>query len=200
MTNQWHFYMVTNTGPSDYTNAAFITFVPSTLSVPRMGVYEDSSANATRPEADIDLYVSRNSALMNLDPMAISNADKSVGRGGVEYVYYTNSAPGDIYYVGVYSEDQEASEYGFIPLFTDIPFTQPGPNGSQIVNGLNVPVAIPDGSPLNPGLAYIFALDTVPMEVKRVVVNEPSSRTRILAISSARSRTASKLVWASTMC
>ena len=92
------------------------------------------------------------------------------GRGGTEFVYYTNSAPGDVYYVGVYSEDQEASEYGFIPLFTDIPFSQPGPNGSQIVNGLHVPVNIPDGSPPHPGSAYIFALALYPMEVKRVVV------------------------------
>ena len=68
MTNQWHFYVVTNTGASDYTNAAFITFFPDTLSVPRMGVFADSPDNATRPEADIDLYVSSNPALTNLDP------------------------------------------------------------------------------------------------------------------------------------
>ena len=115
---------------------------------------------------------------MNLYPDVISNADKSVGRGGVEFVYYTNSvsvgknpsAP-SVYYVGVYSEDQEASEYGFIPIFTDIPFNQPGQNGSQIVNGLNVPVTIPDGNPLHPGIGYVFALDIAPMQVKRIVVN-----------------------------
>ena len=37
MTNQWHFYVVTNTGAADFTNAAFITFIPDTLSIPRMG-------------------------------------------------------------------------------------------------------------------------------------------------------------------
>jgi hypothetical protein len=175
MTNQWHFYVVTNTGASDFTNAAFITFTPDTLSIPRMGVFAGSVGNATRPEADIDLYVASpnvpNAAgLMNLDPVVISNADKSVGRGGVEFVYYTNSAPGDVYYVGVYSEDQEASEYGFIPIFTDIPFSQPGPNGSQIVNGLVLPVNIPDGSTAHPGIGYVFALAIDPMQVKRVVV------------------------------
>ncbi len=41
MTNQWHFYVVTNpaSNTSDFTNAAFVTFVPDTLSVPRMGVF-----------------------------------------------------------------------------------------------------------------------------------------------------------------
>ena len=78
MTNQWHFYVVTNTGAADYTNAAFITFLPPTLSIPRMGVFASSLGNATRPEADIDLYVSTDPTLMNLNPIAISNVDKSV--------------------------------------------------------------------------------------------------------------------------
>src|ERR1019366_8937644 len=66
-TNQWHFYIVTNTGPrADYTNAAFITFDAVTLSIPRMGVYETTVGNATRTEADIDLYVTQDSSLTNL--------------------------------------------------------------------------------------------------------------------------------------
>ena len=178
MTNQWHFYVVTNTGPADFTNAAFITFDPNTLSVPRMGVFANPAGNAnnltanvTRPEADIDLYVSADPNLLLMHPDVISNADKSVGRGGVEFVAYSNSAPGKVYYIGVYSEDQEASEYGFIPIFTDIPFSQMNPNGSQTVNGLTVPVNIPDGSTAHPGIARIFALAIDPMQVKRVVVN-----------------------------
>jgi subtilisin-like proprotein convertase family protein len=170
MTNQWHFYVVQNTGAVDFTNAAFITFIPDTLSIPRMGVFAGLQANATRPEADIDLYVSTDPTLTNLNPVAIANADKSLGRGGTEFVYYTNSAPGKVYYVGVYSEDQEASEYGFISIFTDIPFSQQGPNGSQIVNGLTLPVNIPDGSSAHPGIGYVFALAINPMDVKRVVV------------------------------
>ena len=49
MTNQWHFYVVTNTGlTADVTNAAFITFDPYTLSIPRMGVYVGTpNPNAT---------------------------------------------------------------------------------------------------------------------------------------------------------
>jgi subtilisin-like proprotein convertase family protein len=177
MTNQWHFYVMTNPGPADFTNAAFITFDPDTLSIPRMGVFANpagnnagSYGNVTRPEADIDLYVSSNPGLMNLDPAVISNADKSVGRGGTEFVYYTNSAPGDVYYVGVYSEDQQAAQYGFIPIFTDIPFSQMNSNGDEIVNGLVLPMNIPDGSPAHPGVGFVFALAIYPMEIQRVVV------------------------------
>jgi subtilisin-like proprotein convertase family protein len=178
MTNQWHFYVVVNTGTNQYfTNAAFITFLPATFSVPRMGVYADTVDNATRPEADIDLYVCTDSALTNLDPVVVSNCANNVGdyrssqgRGGTEFVAYTDSTPGEIYYVGVKSEDQMASEFDFIPIFTDIPFSQSGPNGSQIVNGLNVPADIPDGSPARPGWKVVFAVAINPMEMKRVIV------------------------------
>jgi hypothetical protein len=119
MTNQWHFYVVTNT--TGFTNAAFITFIPNTLSIPRMGVFADSAGNATRPGADIDLYVTTDPTLMNLNPVAISNCvngaqvgassgnifnGASLGRGGTEFVVDTNSSPsipGEGYYVGVYS-------------------------------------------------------------------------------------------------
>ncbi|MGD0088268.1 MAG: S8 family serine peptidase, partial [Verrucomicrobiota bacterium] len=159
MTNQWHFYVITNTFGSTnsaYTNAAFITFIPDTLSVPRMGVFGGSVANATRPEADIDLYVSTDPTLTNLNPVAISNAvvgtqvgattagptfmGASLSRGGTEFVVDTNSQANQVYYIGVKSEDQMASEYGFISIFSQIPFSQLQPNGSQVVTGLPVPV------------------------------------------------------------
>ena len=74
MTNQWHFYVVTNIEISaNFTNAAFVTFEPDTLSIPRKGVFADSEANATRPEADIDLYVSTDPGLTNLASTVISN-------------------------------------------------------------------------------------------------------------------------------
>jgi len=57
-------------------------------------------------------------------------------------------------------------------IFTSIPFTQTGPNGSQIVNGLNVPVNIPDYIQGHPGLAYVFAIALNPMEINRVVVTD----------------------------
>ena len=176
MTNQWHFYVVTNNAldsngnSADVTNAAFITFDAFELSVPRTGVYADSVANATRPAADIDLYVSTDSSLTNLDPAAISNClagtvlpnaiynSSSLSQGGTEFVYDTNSFPGKVYYVGVKSEDQMASEYGFLPVFTATPFGSVNPNGDLVVNGLLLPDAIPDGDNAQPGVVTVFAL------------------------------------------
>ena len=191
MTNQWHFYVVTNNAvdsggnTSDVTNAVFITFDANTLSIPRMGVFANSPANSTRPQADIDLYVSTDPGLTNLDPVVISNCvngtqvGKSVagafngaalGRDGTEFVADTNSIHNQVYYVGVKSEDRMAAEFGFISIFTSIPPSQINANGDQVVNGLNVPVAIPDGTPAHPGLGLVFGVATYPIQVERVVV------------------------------
>ncbi len=172
MTNQWHFYVVTNNAvqssgnTSDVTNAVFITFNPDTLSIPREGVFADSAANSTRPQADIDLYVSTDSGLTNLDPAVVSRCvngtqvgmsvggafyGASLSRQGTEFVADTNSTHSQVYYVGVKSEDQMASEYDFISIFTSIPLGQIDANGNQIVSGLNVPLDIPDGTPAHPG-------------------------------------------------
>jgi subtilisin-like proprotein convertase family protein len=194
MTNQWHFYIVTNnalnssgTGNSGVTNAAFITFSPDTLSIPRIGVYADSDANSTRPEADIDLYVTTDSGLTNLNTLTISNCvngtqigasansifnGASLGRGGTEFVVDTNSTPGQVYYVGVKSEDQMASEYGFLPVFSSLPFSQTDTNGNETVNGIPLPVVIPDGGNAHPGVASIFALALDPtITVDNVIVS-----------------------------
>ncbi|MGH7992319.1 MAG: LamG-like jellyroll fold domain-containing protein, partial [Limisphaerales bacterium] len=189
MTNQWHFYVVTNT--TRFSNAAFVTFNPNapdpdTLSIPRTGVFTPPVGNATR-EADIDLYVTTDSGLTNLDPNAISNcvmgtqigadpgpkfAGASLGRGTTEFVVDTNSQSRtpDVYYIGVKSEDQEAAEYGFISIFSATPFSQMQ-NGNQIVNGVPVPVSIPDGSPKVPGKGFVFGLALYPMQVGTVTVS-----------------------------
>lgn len=165
--SQWRFYVLTNT--QNYTNAAFITFLPHNLSIPRMGVNETEQANATRLEGDIDLYVSLNPALTNLDPAALAAADKSRGRGGTEIIVYSNAPPGGVYYVGVKAEDQMAAEYGFLGVFSLLPFSTLE-DGNQIVRGFPVPAWIPDGSPAMPGAAYVFGVATFPMQVRRVVV------------------------------
>jgi hypothetical protein len=183
MTNQWHFYVVTNT--TGFTNVAFITFLPETLAIPRMGAFADSAADATQPEADIDLYATTDPTLTNLNPVVISNCvngmsigasvagifnGASLSRGGVEMVVDTNSSLGEVYYVGVKSEDQEAAEYAFIPVFSETPFSQTDSSGNEYVQGVPLPVNIPDGSPAHPGSGYVFALALQPIQVGNVVV------------------------------
>ena len=183
-TNQWHFYVVTNNGANaNFTNAAFITFLPPTLSIPRMGVFADSDANSTTPQSDIDLYVAgpgdpNASALTNLDPTVISNCvhnlngdGSSLTRSGTEFVAYTNSSAGQVYYIGVKAEDQMASEYAFLPVFTATPFSQLNPDGNEVVNGFPVPAPIPDGTPAHPGSAYVFGIALTPMQIQNVTVS-----------------------------
>jgi subtilisin-like proprotein convertase family protein len=179
MTNQWHFYVVQNT--TGFTNAAFVTFLPETLSMPRMGVQANPTQNPTTPEADIDLYVATGpgaAGLTNLDPVVISNCVNGVNgnasaldNGGTEFVAYTNSQPNQIYYIGVKSETAVAAEYGFLPVFSQQPFSTTQ-NGIETVNGLLLPINIPDGSNKRPGTAYIFALAIQPIQVQDVIVND----------------------------
>ena len=200
MTNQWHFYVVTNTlvsTNSAFTNAAFVTYIPDTLSIPRMGVFESTVSNATRPEADIDIYVSTDPNLTNLVSTVINGAATnylasinagtnstpgttataggtfqmaSLGRGGTEYVVDTNSQKDEVYYIGVKSEDQMASEYAFLPVFSATPFSQMNPNGDQIVTGVGVPVAIPGGNSAVPGYVDVIAIAIYPIQARRVVI------------------------------
>ncbi len=86
-----------------------VTFLPPNLSLAR------------NREADIDLYVTTDPNLTNLDATAIANARASKTRGGTELVYYTN-ATAPTYYVGVKSEDQQASLYGIMAIATSKPF------------------------------------------------------------------------------
>jgi subtilisin-like proprotein convertase family protein len=167
VTNQWHFYMISNS--TSFTNAAFLTFIPPTLADPRTGVNVADPNNATRPEADIELYVSRDPDLTNLAVSVISAADKSLGRGGTETIVYSNATPG-IYYVGVKSEDQEAAEYGFLGVFSLEPFGTSDKDGNMLLRGFPVNVAIPDGTAEHPGGAYIFAIAPREITVRRVVV------------------------------
>ena len=98
-----------------------------------MGVFEPSADLATRPEADIDLYVApptvpNNYALTNLDPAVVAAADKSLSRGGTETIVYSNATPG-VYYIGVKSEDQQAAEYALMGVFSQQPFGASNTNG-----------------------------------------------------------------------
>src|SRR5207244_1146358 len=144
VTNQWHFYVMTN--DTTFTHAAFGTFLPPNLSIPRIGVETDLN-NATRAEADLDVYVSIDPGLTNLEPAVLATADRSLGRGGNEIVILDNAVPGAIYYIGVKAEDQEAAEYSFFGLFSLLPFGQNENN----LRFFGFPAPIPDGNPARPG-------------------------------------------------
>jgi hypothetical protein len=119
MTNQWHFYAITN--EFGFTNAAFMTFIPPNLAVPRKGANEFDIENASRLEADIDMYVSTDPGLTNLAPDAVEGALKALSRGGSETIVLNDAVPG-VYYIGVKSEDQQAAEYAFAGVFSLYPF------------------------------------------------------------------------------
>jgi len=175
MTNQWHFYVVTNF--LGYQYAAFLTFFPYEMAVSRMGTLAGSVADATRPEGDIDLYVAQEPGLLNLDPTVISNCVNGVGGdavsagpGGTEFVAYSNSVQNQVYYIGVKSEDHLGVNYGFLPVFSASPFSTMNADGSESVYGLTLPVNIPPGSPTHPGSALIFALALSPLTINEVMV------------------------------
>jgi subtilisin-like proprotein convertase family protein len=164
MTNQWNFYVITN--EMDYTNAVFATFFPPTLSIPRMGVNEEFIDNATRVEADLDIYVSTNSAITNLSASALQGAFKSISRQGSETVVLTNATDyGKLFYIAVKSESQQGSEYGFLAAFSLLPFSENG-----VLNTFPNPSVIPDGTPALPGVAQIFGIQPESYLVRRVVV------------------------------
>ncbi|HTV43288.1 MAG TPA: LamG-like jellyroll fold domain-containing protein [Candidatus Sulfotelmatobacter sp.] len=181
MTNQWHFYVVTNT--TLFTNAAFITFGANTLSIPRMGVFANSIDNATTPGADLDLLVTRSGTdgnaanLLNLDPVEISNClngasgdGASLVSGGTDFVAYSNALPNEVYYIGVKSESQMGVQYSFIPIFTDTPFGGLDQNGNEYVNALNAPSLIPDGTASHPGYSIVFGLALYPITIQNVII------------------------------
>jgi subtilisin-like proprotein convertase family protein len=163
-TNQWRFFVFENIQDTNSTvaltngpNVAFITFIPPNLARPRT------------TEADIDLYVSTNSALTNLDAAVLANADRSTNRGGTELVFYTNAAIGEVFYIGVKSEDQQAAEFGFVSLSSTTPFDE-DINGNRLVHVMPPLLDIPDGSPDKPGGVYAFGIATQPIPVRRVLV------------------------------
>ncbi|MFO1501831.1 MAG: S8 family serine peptidase [Verrucomicrobiota bacterium] len=164
ITNQWNFYVFTNTfvtnelsSLTNGTNVAFITFLPPNVARSRI----DS--------ADIDLYVSRDPSLVDLNPAAVNAAFKSVTRFGTELVVFTNAALDEVFYIGVKSEDQQSGEYGLIALSTDTPFDEDR-DGARVLHGLPVPQGIPDGTPAEPGRATVFAIGIAAVTVERVTV------------------------------
>ena len=169
LTNQWRFYILTN--DQAYTNAAFLTFHAPALALAPDGLGGTNLIATNLPVADVDLYVSTNPALLSLDPAALAAADTSLRRHGSEMVLYTNALPGT-YYVGVKAEDQEASEFSFIGLFSLLSFGTQDTNGAWMLQGINLPAAIPDGSAAGPAQTNVIAIAPAPVAVRRVVVTD----------------------------
>ncbi|PWU08582.1 MAG: hypothetical protein C5B50_29255, partial [Verrucomicrobia bacterium] len=173
ITNQWHFYVLTN--DQGFTNAAFLTTDATDLSVPRMGVTNvDDPANAVRPSADIELYVSTDPNLTNLAPNVVFNAYKSLTRPGEETIILSNAVRG-VYYAGVKSEDQMAAEYVFAGVFSRLPFGATDANGNETLVGFPTPQFIPDAfinsaGHIVSGQATIYAIAPAPIFVRRVIV------------------------------
>ena len=80
-------------------NVAFATFLPPNMASP-----------GRLNNADLDMYVSTNSALTNIDAdviaEAVENGWASRKQGGSELFYITNALENQVFDVGIKSEDQ----------------------------------------------------------------------------------------------
>lgn len=168
--NQWRFYVFTNTPGATTAIGDFVLTNGSNIAFITFPVGELSRSRTNEP--DIDLYVSLNRGLTNLDPQVIAEAFKSTGQGATEMVIFTNApAEETVYYVGVKSEDHEAVEYGFVGVSTDQSF-------GNVVNGVPAPFAlpltpsIPDGTPKKPGKGLYLAISTESKKLRKVVATD----------------------------
>jgi subtilisin-like proprotein convertase family protein len=166
---QWHFFVFTNdqfSATNQASNVAFATFLPPDL----------ATQIAPRTNgADLDLYVSTDSRLTNLNPAVfavMTTNDMSLSRGGTETVIYSNSSAGEVYYIGVKSEDQEAGDFGFYAVAQQNPFGLQNPDGSITYGGTGLPVTIADyGSPQRtPPVLAIATHETLGRSVRKVIV------------------------------
>jgi subtilisin-like proprotein convertase family protein len=185
-TNQWHFFVITNapTGTNIFTNASFLISAATDLSIPRGGVNESSFLNATRVYADVDLYVApNNQGLLSLDPAAVAGADKSLSRNtfnGDEAVIYSNSVVGDVYYIGVKSEDYQAAEFELWAIFSLLPLGQEDEDGFlrayPVIPGEG---HIPSGPNDLPGVAKWRAFAPGGGDIRRVVITNSLTHQRL---------------------
>lgn len=165
ITNQWKFFVVTNVIPEGEPDAgqagnyiAFRTFLPPNLGKARIA------------EADIDLYVSDDFNITNLDENVISASRRGVGRGGSESIVLSNVASTAFFYAGVKSEDQQAANFGFFAISSSSPFSSKDTNGIVTMRGYPLNVEVPDGAPEDPKAGLVFAFNTEPIVIQNVVV------------------------------
>ncbi len=156
--SQWSFYVFTNSVVNG-SNVAFATFYPPDLGMPR------------NQSGDVDLYVSTDSSLTNLNPSAVAGAHTSLNRNGTQSIILTGATnENQVFYIGAKSEDQQGVVFGLFAVASQNPFSLTDPYGNLYINGVVVPQPIPDGSPKNPGRAYVFGFNAIPDIIKRVTV------------------------------
>jgi subtilisin-like proprotein convertase family protein len=154
---QWHFFVFTN-GQWNSTNSAsnvvFTTFLPPDLA---------TQISPRTNGADIDMYVSTDTTLLDLNPNAVATSVldgmASLIRGGTQTVILTNSLSNAVYYIGIKSEDQQAGDFGFYAEAQQAPFSTLNPNGSVTANGTGLPVPIPDSGLGPPAIVFAFLVN-----------------------------------------
>ena len=166
---QWHFFVFTNlfnpeaAAATGLTNGQYVEFViasAANLSRPR-GPGTAGVGNRLRERVlgpDLDLYMSTDPGLTNLQADVLASAYRSTLQGSDERIEITNApASGEIYYIAVKAEDQQAGEFELVVRSSDRPFQVLGANGYSV---LMTPVSggrgIPDGSPDAPGVVRYF--------------------------------------------
>lgn len=164
---QWQFYTFTN-APGTVTNGDLVFTNGSNVVFVTFPVGNLSRGRTNGP--DIDLYVSHDPGLTNLDVNAVAGARKSTTRGGNELVYFLGDppAPDNVFYVGVKSEDHMAGEYGLVGVSTDQPLTAFNEQGFPMPLAVPLVQPIPDGTPSNPGLGTYMAINIIPTPIRAV--------------------------------
>ncbi len=158
----------------------FFTFQHPGGDLPYVEVRLDRGENLSLSRlavADLDLYVSTDRLLLDLDPVAVGFAASSgaVSANGIaassrirssgEYVLLTNTVPGIVYYIAVKAEDQEAGEYDITARALKS-IVDPK---CLIVMSPQGNVMIPDGENRSPGVAEFSGTMVAPSSPRQLV-------------------------------
>lgn len=157
----WKIYTFTN--HEGCTNLAIATFNAQRQARIFPGTNEQT-------EADVDLFVSSNSGLSQLEPGALAEAWTSLRRGGRETIVFTNAEP-LVYYIAVKSQSQAGAETALLVVTTDEPFAELDSSGNLAVRGFPFAAPIPDASGAGPGVLHVMGVAPMPLPLRRVIVS-----------------------------
>jgi len=138
MTNQWNFYVFTNTASltnTTFTMWRFLTFSRPTLACPgweHSGEINPGDTAATRNAEQTSICMFNRSRFDQPGFCVIATASRSVGRVGDEVVVFTNSAPGQVVLHRHQVGGPEGAQYGFAGIASNIPFDQTDTNGMPL--------------------------------------------------------------------